>query len=289
MIHPTAPAGANERTNGEASAPAHRAVQQPWTVCSAAERRRRALAAAASHDVAELVSLTDTYMASHALRGSGTSAQTRRAYATSVRILLAAWRHEDLVRPPGDAAARWLDRLRVEGAWRKDGSIGPASPATLRVRLAGARMLYRALAWAGATDTDPFASLATASCASPAVRHRPVYTRRHLEQLRAAAGATDRTMLLLREAGLRVSELCSLRWNDVDPASGLLHLRRVGDARSSGIAAPAALLAALASIPHRDGTVLGVGETGARKRMRALCARAGVPYLGLEALRPRRA
>ena len=65
-------------------------------------------------------------------------------------------------------------------------------------------------------------------------RPREYLTPKEVEELIAVAktygryGHRDATMILLAyRHGLRVSELCSLRWNQVDLEAGLLHVRRL--------------------------------------------------------------
>jgi integrase len=64
-------------------------------------------------------------------------------------------------------------------------------------------------------------------------RTREYLTEREVERLRTAAGDNrhghrDATMILLAfRHGLRASELCSLRWDQVDLAHGRLHVSRV--------------------------------------------------------------
>src|SRR5690606_40986826 len=62
---------------------------------------------------------------------------------------------ENLLRPSRDAGVVYLRRL--EAGLKPDGTPAPRppSPATLQVKLAAARTLYRALRWAGATEARP--------------------------------------------------------------------------------------------------------------------------------------
>jgi integrase len=66
------------------------------------------------------------------------------------------------------------------------------------------------------------------------LRPREYLTTREVEELISVAkkrgryGHRDAIMILLAyRHGLRVAELCSLRWDQVDLAVGLLHVRRV--------------------------------------------------------------
>ncbi|MFL5096553.1 MAG: tyrosine-type recombinase/integrase [Xanthobacteraceae bacterium] len=64
-------------------------------------------------------------------------------------------------------------------------------------------------------------------------RRREYLTPKEVERLISAArqnryGHRDATMILIAyRRGLRVSELCALRWDQVDFEHGLLHVRRI--------------------------------------------------------------
>lgn len=60
--------------------------------------------------------------------------------------LLEAWQGETLLRPSHNAGPAYLRRLEGRGL----------APASVRVKLAGARQLYADLRWTGATTATPF-------------------------------------------------------------------------------------------------------------------------------------
>jgi integrase/recombinase XerC len=260
-----------------------------WAALSPEERKRRAVAAAAAHDTEALVALTDAFLTLHGQRGASASAHTRRVYATGVRVLVADWRQQNLLHPQRDAAVAWLRQLEAQGAWKKGGGVSGAAPATVRVRLAAGRALYRALRWAGATTADPFQDVRAGADKTPAWEKRQPYSEAELATLLAMANPAERLLLLLgAHAGLRAAEICALVWEDVELAAATIVVRAGKGSKQRRVLASSSLLAALQD-QHwcRDQTesVLGITESGARKRMRMLCARAGVPYLGLHALR----
>ena len=268
------------------------AQMRAWVGLAADERRRRAVAAAAAHDGPALAALADAYLTLRGRAGARVSAHTRRAYRTGILALVADWRDQALLRPGHDAGAAWVRGLEAAGA----------SPSTARVRLAGARLLYRALRWARATEADPFADAQAArDPTAPHEKRRP-YAPEELAALLGVAGPRDAAMLLLgAHAGLRVAEACALDWADVDLAAGALTVaagkggkrRRV--VASGSLRRALAALAALAGEGHpgtragvsgtRPGRVLPITEGVARERMAKLAARAGVPYRGYHALR----
>ena len=112
-----------------------------WASLSEEDRRRRAVEAAAARDVDALWSLTEAWLTLYGASGAKVSVNTPQAYERGVRVLVEAWAGENLLRPSRDAGALWLRGLEAEGL----------SPSTLRVRLAAAKALYKALRWAGAT------------------------------------------------------------------------------------------------------------------------------------------
>jgi type 1 fimbriae regulatory protein FimB/type 1 fimbriae regulatory protein FimE len=89
------------------------------------------------------------------------------------------------------------------------------------------------------------------------LRPREYLTPKEVEQLIAAAkkrgkrfGLRDATMVLVTyRHGLRVAELCSLTWDQIDFGHGLLHVRRIASSPSGGQASP--LLFAGASCRRR--------------------------------------
>jgi integrase/recombinase XerC len=102
--------------------------------------------AAQARDATALWELTDAYLTLHGGAGAHVSKHTRRSYQRGVHDLIQAWAGESLLRPSRDAADIWLRQLEASGK----------TAGTVRVRLAAAKLLYRALRWAGATDAAPF-------------------------------------------------------------------------------------------------------------------------------------
>ncbi|HVC82339.1 MAG TPA: site-specific integrase [Chloroflexota bacterium] len=215
------------------------------------------------------------------------SVHTRRAYAIGIRMLVADWRDEDLLHPSQDAALKWLRHLERAGAWRQDGTVGPATPSTVRVRLAAGRALYRALRWAGATSADPFQDLRAAPEPTPAWEKSRPYSEADVAALFAAANPRDQAIVLLgAHAGLRVAEMCGLYGRDLDPARGRLVVRSEIADRQREVAMSPSLIRTLDRLGWvADRPLLGLTDSGVRKRLLRLCARAGVPYRGAHALR----
>lgn len=246
----------------------------------AGERRRRAAAAAASRDADELWSLTRAYATLHGDAGAKGSGHTERAYERGVRDLVKAWEGENLARPDRDAAALYVRRLEEDGR----------SASTIRVRLAAARMLYRALRWAGVTETAPFEGVRPARDPTAPWDKRQPYSEEELNRLLQNAGPADRALLLLgAHAGLRVSEATALEWRDIDMPARVLVVRAGKGGKVGRVVMSRTLAEALDDLRAPEGAArdrpLAFGPTRARQRMEVLSRRAGVPYRGVHALR----
>src|SRR5690606_36445056 len=135
---------------------------------SEAALRRFAVTAANERDEEALWELMQAHLTLRGLSGVTTSAHTLRAYRRGLHELLVMWQAENLLRPSRDAGPlcgsgrRAGDRSAVlkaerSGARRgRSGKEGPHSHATVGLRVAAGRALCDALAWAGATEADPF-------------------------------------------------------------------------------------------------------------------------------------
>lgn len=133
-----------------------------------------------------------------------------------------------------------------------------------------------------------------------------VYTESEAEQLLGAAGRDQESLamvLLLLHGGLRVSEVCALRWSDVDFRHGLMTIAHnysagVDSTPKGGVAAPVGLSPALAAVlrelPRRGEHVLMRTYKGelcpltphaVRGRLNALQKAAGLAETGPHLLR----
>src|SRR5690625_3295852 len=202
---------------------------------SSTERRRFAVQAANERDFDDLWSLLEAFLAR-----KQASAHTLSAYRKGLRVLLEAWQGVNLLRPSREEAELFVLDLSApdreidaedRNKYRDGQSIRykPLAPATVRARVSAAKAFYEALAWAGATDANPFEGVLL-----PKLRSRPVdrarekaYTQEELERMaRVCQDWDDRLILLLgAHAGLRASEMLALRWEDVDLRAGRLTVR----------------------------------------------------------------
>nr|WP_246580984.1 site-specific integrase [Deinococcus aestuarii] len=180
--------------------------------------RVRAVEAASTYDAAALVALTHAYMLGASRKGARTSRRTLDAYALAVRDFV-PWARDggvSLLRPgrrDGGRYVAWLQTRASQG----NGKTGRLSPSTVAQYVAGARALYRALRWAGATDAQPFEDAHVPPDPTPGIVRNPPYgpevdaALEHCEPWLAAL------LLLCAHAGLRVGEALGLLGGDLSP------------------------------------------------------------------------
>ncbi|MBB6018745.1 tyrosine-type recombinase/integrase [Deinococcus radiopugnans] len=245
------------------------------------ELHRRAAVAARDKDPDTLWALTEAYLTTHGAAGARVSPHTLRTYGEAVRAFLtyATDNAVNLLSPGANVGALYLRHLEAAGK----------SAATVRVKLAGARTLYKALRWAGATTEDAFADARAAPDSTAAWDKRQPYTEEEMTRLLGAADARMTALLLLcGHSGLRIAEALALAWADVDLSARALTVkngkggktRRVNLSRSLGAA-----LEALETMEGWEDLVIGGGVDAARERLGWLCKRAGVGNKGFHALR----
>ena len=270
--------------------------------------RRYAVEAAGQRDVERLWRLTEAHLTLHGASGVATSRHTLRAYERGVAELVALWAGESLLRPARDAGPLYVQRLRAgdrepvlsqaeEGRRGRRPKRGPLAPATVELRLAAARALYDALRWAGATEADPFRDVRTGRDTNREedVAGLKVYTEVELiELLGRADEPEDRVLVLLgAHAGLRVSEMLALRWDEVDVGAREL-LVRAGKGNKTALVQLTPRLAFELEHWRRVRLAAGDGEGhvlrlrsqyGLYRRLKALCGRTEVRFKGVHALR----
>lgn len=248
-----------------------------WANLSDGDLKRRATNAAATKDEDELWSLTEAHLRLHGSAGATLSRHTVRTYRRGMLDLLGIWDSENLLRPKRDAGALFLRTLEDKGL----------KPATMRVKLAAAKALYRALRWSGATRVVPFTDLSpVADPTAPWDKVQP-YSEKELQRLLWAADSIDKLLLLLgAHAGLRVSEMLTLDWNHID-LTGRRLIVAVGKGRKERqVVISRSLLGKLEDCSPKEGFVLPFRtQANAYRRLERLCRWAGVPNRGVHALR----
>lgn len=289
---------------------------ESWAGLPPEELKRRAAGAAANRDAEQLWALTEAYLFLHGSRGAKVSRHTLRTYRRGVLDLVEAWAGENLLRPSRDAGVVYMRRLearpapsaaqppkakRAATARPDDGADEPLSPASLQVKLAAARTLYKALRWAGATEARPFDDVRVAKDPTPAWEKRRPYTDDEVEALLEFADPAEKIIVLLgAHAGLRISEMTDLRWTDLDLERGQLRVRSGKGGKAATVSLTKRLRDALSDLRlvamsgqngknrQRDsGLVLPWAADHARRRFKHVCALAGVEYVsaGVHGLR----
>lgn len=271
-----------------------------WSSLPDDELRRRVVAACRDHDATALWSLTDAYLTEYGRAGATVSPHTRRNYRQGAHALIAAWTQQNLLHPARNAGIDWLRQLEQGGATGEGDGL---KPATVRIYLAAARTFYAALRWAGATTADPFKDARPAPDPTKPWDKRRPYSPEDVTVLRGQAGPLDLVLVLLAgHAGLRVAEILALRWDDVDLDAATVVIRHGKGGKQRHVSLSGSAVAALTDLRRRvaAGEVASTTWTGeraghvlptfgttheARERMKRLCARAGVPYKGIHALR----
>lgn len=258
--------------------------------------RRLAVRAAGERDADLLWTLVRAYLEDTTDKGH-LSPLTFKAYRYGVGLFVAANAHENLLRPSRRLGSRyraWLKETPYDSG--PDGAPRYRSPSTVNKTLAAARVLYRALHWAGATDATPFASVKGVHDPVPAWEKVQPYPQADLEALLAVVtDPADRAALLLgAHAGLRAHEAAGLEWRAIDWRAKRLQVRGKGGYVDS-VALSSSLLAALNALKNdttmrrkgkaRAGKVLPYADERLRQRLKGLCAAAGVDYRALHPLR----
>jgi integrase/recombinase XerC len=178
---------------------------------------------------------------------------------------------------------------------------GPLSPASVALRVAAARALYDALAWAQATEADPFRDVRIGKT-SAAIDQAPssrVYSEGELTALHTSARDQQEVVILLlgSHGGLRVSEMLRLTWADVDLRNGELLVREGKGGKTATVALTPRLAEGLAAYKRETSSELTAAsrerpavlelrsQYGVYNRLRTLCLRADVTFKGVHALR----
>ncbi|MCA9835492.1 MAG: site-specific integrase [Trueperaceae bacterium] len=256
-----------------------------WASLSSEDLKRLAAKAVLERDHETLWDLTRAYMFLHGAKGGKVSKHTLKSYRRGVLDLLESWQHENLLRPGRDAGVLYIRTLETEP---KAETGKPLSPATVEVKLAAARTLYKALRWSGVSEAVPFENVKPAADPTPDWEKRQPYTVREVDALLELADPSEKVMVLLgAHAGLRISEMVGLSWSDIDWSRSSLKVLGKGGKRAS-VTMSARLEVELKRLrqlqDERKRTaqaadkVLPWASDRARGRFKELCQLAGVTY-----------
>ena len=242
------------------------------------ELKRLAAEAARDRDAEALWALLEAHLTLHGSAGSRVSLHTLAAYRRGLNDLLKAWQGENLLRPRRNAGVLYVRELE-----------GRLKPASVGVKLAAAKAFYAALRWSGATDTAPFADVRAAVDKTPAWEKRDAYTRTEVHWLeRTSESYTLYIVLLGAHAGLRVSEMTALKWEDIDLGSGTLKVVAGKGGKTARVNLSSTLVDTLEQVPleKRTGYLLPArSRIAVYKRLEAACRVAKVKFKGVHALR----
>lgn len=186
--------------------------------------RVRAVEAASTYDTETLVQVTQAYMTTGSRKGARTSAKTLAAYALAVRDFV-PWAQASgvqLLRPGRRDGGRYVAQLQTRPT-RGRGKSGTLSAATVAQYVAGARALYRALRWAGATDAQPFEDAHVPPDPTPGIVKNPPYMREVEDVLEHCDPRLAALLILCAHAGLRVTEALTVRAGDIQGAQLTVH------------------------------------------------------------------
>lgn len=259
--------------------------------------KRMAVKAASERNAGALWILTQSYLEDTTDKGS-LSPLTFKAYRHGIALFVEANSHENLLRPSRRLGSRYRAWLKETPFEVTETGARYRAPSTVNKTLAAARVLYKALHWAGATDATPFASVKGVRDPVPAWEKVQPYPQEDLDRLLTlATDPADRVALLLcAHAGLRAHEAAGLEWRAVDLRQARAQIRGKGGYVDS-VALSSSLVAALREL-QQDTTVRRKGKSRAskllpyaderlRQRLKTLCLAAGVDYRALHPLRHR--
>jgi integrase/recombinase XerC len=257
-----------------------------WAIASKEQRREKALALLRAADLEGLHALLAHHMRTWGRAGARVSPHTLKSYKSALRAFL-GWLVgmglegealvEAIANPSEELGAAFLRHLEEEGL----------RPASVNQRRAALGALYEALRWAGVTQANPFREAPTRRDPVPRWEKRRPYSEDEVKRLLEAAATPEERLLLLlgAQGGLRVSEAVGLRWEDVDLEGRTMRVYGKGR-KEATVLLPGPLLEALKVVAQPTGKVLPWKDPeGARRALKRLAKRAGVPYRGYHALR----
>ncbi len=258
-----------------------------WGELSDEDLRREAVSAAHTRDPGRLWSLTNAYLTLYGAKGGKVSDKTREAYRRGLLDLLEAWQGENLLRPSRNAGPIYIRRLETEPY--KVEEVGDRevlyvrSLATVSVKLAAARTLYKALRWADATQVKPFEGVSVSPDPISPEDKRGAYTPEEIGELLERTDTVDAAFVLLcAHGGLRIAEATSVRWRDVNWRQGEILVVGKGG-KKAWVPCSDRLMDALRELyklrPDEE-RILPYRSYRARERFQQVCLKAGVQYEG---------
>jgi len=247
------------------------------------ELKRRAAKASGERDFAGLWEIVLAYLTLYGESSLLTSRHTIRSYRTGIQQFTSyvqdnAWK---MLNPRRNDPQLYVNFLLGQGK-----SIN-----TIESRIAAARMLYKALRWAGVTEADPFADVKIPKeQTNPWDKSEP-YSDEELAAFLEFADTQERVLILvLAHGGLRISEALELAWEDLDLGRRRIRVNKGKGRKQRVVSMSLSLQEALQVYRQTSGVTRGrifsfKGRSGAVKRMEKIILQSGVRFRGFHAFR----
>lgn len=257
--------------------------------------RRWAIKAVQERSRKDLWRLMAAYLCLYGSRGASTSPNTLRSYGIGLDAILkySIERGLDMLHPPRDAGPAWLAYLQAEGATVRFGPHAgekkPMAPSTVSLRLTSAKLLYKSLRWARAVSTNPFENVHAPADRVAAYDKRRPYSDKSVEAMLEAANNTDEILILLAaHAGLRSAETLALRMGDINLSAREIIVQNGKGGKTRRVVLSTTLYQKLECLPrdNLDAKVIPfASDSRVRQRIKSVCERSGVVYMGYHSLR----
>lgn len=253
-----------------------------WSSLTEAERKLRAARAIQTEDVDDLWLMTLAFLQFKGRKGTSISPHTLRAYRRGLLDYLIYIGGADILRVSPDEAQTYVRMLEQGGDETK-----PKSPATVQLRAVAARRFYDALAWCSFGVDNPFDKVMIRPDPVKPHEKRSEYGLDTVKELVHACDTFDDSIakvaiLLAVLSGLRIEEIATLEWGDIDFRERLIRVRGKGK-KIRLVPLDTAIGKALSEVPHTGKGVLTryyrkswapYTTAGLRAKIRQLCLRA---------------
>lgn len=253
-----------------------------WSSLTEGERKLRAAKAIQQGDHDDLWLLTLAYLQFKGRKGTSISAHTLRAYRRGVVDYLIYMGGADILRVSPDEAQTYI-RILEQGSE----DVKPKSPATVQLRSVAARRFYQALQWCGFELDNPFEKVMIQPDPVRPFEKRSEYGLNTVKELVHACDTFDDpvskvAILLAVLSGLRIEEIATLEWGDVDFRERLIRVRGKGK-KVRMVPLDSAIGKAMSEVPHTGKPVLmryyrkswaAYTTAGLRAKIKQLCLKA---------------
>ncbi len=239
-----------------------------------AELRRQVFQSVQGGDQQFLCELMTAHLLAFGEVGARISRNTLRSYTTSIRqyMIFARENAINILRATPEHGLLWVRSLEDAGK----------AAATVRVRMAGVRALYRAVRWATDVQTDPLQDVKATRDSTPPWEKRMPYEAAEIDSLvEASPPMLRRLILLCAHGGLRISEALKVESGDV--AGDVLIVRNGKGGKTRRVVLSRTLKMSIEQAPFTTGDTMTY--QAARKALKALCRLTSTPYRAWHAMR----